>query len=133
GLSQGLQLLLTPLPTTPVGVGAKWELGGKVDAEQGSRRFTLREVSNEGGVVDSDIEIKVPRRATQSPRGGTMFVEVDGKGHYTQQIRFNQLSPRSEGELSVNEKIEMSDPKGGGKQTITQAQKSKQLIETPGK
>ncbi|HVH47126.1 MAG TPA: hypothetical protein VM925_32510 [Labilithrix sp.] len=133
GLSQGLQLLLTPLPTAPVGAGAKWELGAKSEAEQGTKRFTLKEVTNDGGVVDSEIEIKVPRRATQSPRGGTMFVEVDGKGRYTQQVRFNQTSPKAEGELTVNEKIEVPDPKGGGKQTIMQTQKAKQLIETPGK
>jgi hypothetical protein len=133
GLSQGLQLLLTPLPTVPVGAGAKWELAGKAEVEQGTRRFTLKEVSNEAATIESDIDLKVPRRASQSPRGGTMFIEVDGKGRYTQQIRFNQMSPRSEGELSINEKIEVPDSKGGGKQTITQIQKSKQLIETPGK
>lgn len=133
GLSQGVQLLVTPLPTTPIGAGAKWELGGKTEAEQGTKRFTLKEVTNEGAVVDSEIEVKVPRRATQSPRGGTMFLEVDGKGKYTQQIRFNQLASKSEGELTVNETIEVPDPKGAGKQTITQTQKAKQLIETPGK
>lgn len=131
GLSQAVQLLLAPLPTAPVGAGAKWELATKTEAEQGSKRFTLKEVSAEGGVVDSDIDIKVPRRATQSPRGGTMFVEVEGKGHYTQQVRFNQTSPRAEGELTVNEKIEVPDPKSGAKQTVLQSQKAKQLIETP--
>ena len=134
GLSQGLQLLLTPLPSVPVGVGAKWELvGGKQEGETNGRRFTLKEVSNEGGVVDTDIDMKVPRRAEQGPRGGMMFVETDGKGKFTQQIRWSSLSPRSEGELTVIEKIEVSDPKGGGKQTITQTQHAKQLIETPGK
>jgi len=133
GLSQGLQLLLTPLPSVPVGAGAKWELvGAKREGETNSRRFTLKEVSNEGGVVDTDIDMKVPRRAEQSPRGGTMFVEVDGKGKFTQQIRWSSLSPRSEGELTVNEKIEVSDPKAG-KQTIMQTQKAKQRIETPAK
>lgn len=134
GLSQGLQLLLTPLPSTPVGAGAKWELvGAKHEGEINSRRFTLKEVSNEGGVVDTDIDMKVPRRMEQSPRGGTMFVEVDGKGKFTQQIRWTSLAPKSEGELTVNEKIEVPDAKGGGKQTITQTQKAKQLIETPAK
>lgn len=133
GLSQGLQLLLTPLPSTPIGVGAKWELNATHEAEQGAKRFTLKEVTNEGGVVDIDIEMKVPRRAAQSPRGGMMFVEADGKGKYVQEVRFNQTSPKAEGELTVNEKIEVPDPQGGGKQTITQTQKSKQRIETPGK
>ncbi|MBX3199023.1 MAG: hypothetical protein KF894_12900 [Labilithrix sp.] len=133
GLSQGVQLLVTPLPTTPIGAGAKWEVGSKTEAEQGTKRFTLKELTNEGGVVDSEIEVKVPKRATQSPRGGTMFIAVDGKGKYTQQIRFNQMASRSEGELTVQETIEVPDPGGAGKQTITQTQKAKQLIETPGK
>lgn len=134
GLSQGLQLLLTPLPSTPVGTGAKWELvGAKREGETNNRRFTLKEVSNEGGVVDTDIEMKVPRRAEQSPRGGMMFVEVDGGGKFTQQIRWSSLSPKAEGELTVNEKIEVPDPKSGAKQTIVQTQKAKQVIETAGK
>jgi hypothetical protein len=128
GLSQAVQLLFTPLPTSPIGVGAKWELSANSEAEQGAKRFTLKEATNEGGVIDSEIEIKVPRRATQSPRGGMMFVEVDGKGRYTQVVRFNQTSPKSEGELTVNEKVEMADPRGA-KQTVVQTQKSKQLIE----
>lgn len=133
GVSQGAQLFVTPLPTEPIGVGAKWELGSKSEAEQGTKRFTLKEASNEGATVDSEIEIKVPRRATQSPRGGTMFIEVDGKGHYSQHVRWNQLASKADGELSINETIEVPDPSGGGKQTIRQTQKSKQVIETPAK
>jgi hypothetical protein len=132
-LSQGIQLLLAPLPTAPVGVGAKWELATKSETEQGAKRFTLKEVSNEGGVVDSDIEIKVPRRANRDPRGGTVYVEIDGKGRYTQQLRFNQTSPKAEGELTVNEKLEMGDAKSGGKQTVVQTQKAKQVLEAPAK
>ena len=134
GISQGLQLLLTPLPSQPIGTGAKWELvGGKHEGETNSRHFTLKEVSNEGGLVDTDIDMKVPRRMEQSPRGGTMFVEVDGKGKFTQHIRWSSLAPKSDGELTIHEKIEVPDPKGGGKQTITQTQKAKQTIETPAK
>lgn len=133
GVSQAAQLFVTPLPTEPIGLGAKWELGSTLDAEQGTKSFTLKEVSNEGATVDSEIEVKVPRRATQSPRGGTMFVAVDGKGHYNQRVRWNQLASKADGELTIDETIEVSDPSGGGKQTIRQTQKSKQVIETPAK
>lgn len=133
GISQAVQLLTTPLPTVPIGVGAKWELAAKGgEAEQGAKRFTLKEVSNEGGVVESEIDVKVPRRAQQGPRGEKMFVEADGKGKYTQTIRFNQLVSKADGELSITEKAEV-DAKGAGKQVISQTQKSKQVIETPGK
>jgi hypothetical protein len=134
GVSQGVQLLLTPLPTVPIGVGAKWELAAKGEAEQGAKRFTLREVGADSGIIDTDIEVKIPRRAQQSPRGGgMMFVEVDGKGKYTQNARWNGMTSKSEGELTMNEKIEVPDPKGGaGKQTLLQTQKARQVIETPG-
>jgi hypothetical protein len=134
GLSQAAQLLVAPFPDGPVGVGAKWEVAAakSEQGEQGTKRFTLKEVSNDSAVVEADIEIKVPRRAQQSQRGGMMFVEVDGKGHYTYQSRFDRMSPKVEGELTLNEKIEASDPKGGGKQQVTQTQKAKHLIETPG-
>jgi hypothetical protein len=132
-LSQASQLFLAPFPDAPVGAGAKWEVGGgaaKADmADQGVKRFTLREVSGEGGVVDATIDIKVPRRPQQGPRGAVMFVEVDGKGKYTYQLRFDHVSTKVEGELVLNEKIEASDPKGGGKQTVVQVQKAKHLLE----
>lgn len=133
GLSQAVQLLLAPFPDAPVGVGGKWEMGSSSpdQPEQGTKKFTLKEVSAEGGVVDADIDIKVPRRAQQGPRGGMVFVEAEGKGKYTYQVRFDRMSPKVEGELSLNERLEVPDPKGGGKQTITQSQKSKHRIEAP--
>jgi hypothetical protein len=135
-LSQATQLLLAPFPEAPIGAGARWEMGAAAGpGEQGTKKFALKEVSGEGGVVEADIEIKVPRRATQAPRGGgMMFVEVDGKGKYGYQVRFNGMSTKVDGELSLNEKIEVpGDPRqggGGGKQTIVQSQKAKHLLET---
>jgi hypothetical protein len=133
GLSQAVQLLLAPFPDAPVGVGGKWEMGSSSpdQPEQGIKKFTLKEVNAEGGVVEADIDIKVPRRAQQGPRGGMVFVEADGKGKYTYQVRFDRMSTKVEGELSLNERLEVPDPKGGGKQTITQSQKAKHLIEAP--
>src|SRR5690606_20999724 len=63
GLSQASQLLLAPFPDAPVGVGAKWELasaGSPEQPEQGTKRFTLKELTAEGGVIEADIDIKVP-------------------------------------------------------------------------
>ncbi len=133
GLSQAIQLLLAPLPEAPIGVGAKWEIAPSANAQgdQGTKRFTLKELTAEGGVVDAEIDIKVPRRAQQGPRGGTMFVEVEGKGRYTYQVRFDRMSPKVEGELVLAEKIEVPDPKGGGgKQSVIQTQKAKHLLES---
>jgi hypothetical protein len=140
GLSQAVQLLLAPFPDAPIGVGAKWEISASKaeHADQGTKRFTLKEMTNDTGVVETEIDIKVPRRAAQAPRGGgVMFVEVDGKGKYTYQVKLDRMSPKVEGELTLVEKIEVpADPKGGGpggggKQQVQQTQKAKHLIETP--
>jgi hypothetical protein len=129
GLSQGVQLLLAPFPDAPIGVGAKWEVPpGRDPNDQGAKRFTLKELSGETAVVEADIQLKVPRRPQQGPRGQTMFVEVDGKGHYVYQVRFDRMSTKVEGELVLNEKIEVADPKG--KQSVVQNQKAKHLLET---
>ena len=58
-----------------------------------------------------------------------MFVEVDGKGKYNYHFRFDRMSTKVDGELTLNEKIEVPDPKGGGKQTVMQTQKAKHTIE----
>jgi hypothetical protein len=133
GLSQSTQLLYSPLPTIPVGVGARWDLAGKGEGDQGTKHFTLKEATGDSAVVESEIQMKVPRRATQSPRGGSMFVTVDGGGKFTQTIRFGHAATKSEGELSIKETIEVADPRGGGTQTIVQVQKSKHLVETASK
>jgi hypothetical protein len=127
GLSQGVQLLLAPFPEAPIGVGAKWE-APPGPGEQGTKSFTLKELSGETAVVEADIQIKVPRRPQQGPRGQAMFVEVDGKGHYVYQVRFDRMSTKVEGELVLNEKIEVADP--NGKQSLVQTQKAKHLLET---
>lgn len=135
GLSQAVQLLLAPFPDAPVGVGAKWEIPQRPDQQdQGSKRFTLKELTADGAVVEAELEIKVPRHQQPAQRGQPpMTVEVDGKGKYTYQIKFDHLSTRVEGELTVNEKIEAVDPRSGQKQAVTRIQKAKHLLETPSK
>lgn len=129
GMSQAVQLLLAPFPDAPVGVGAKWEVPPGPEGDQGKKHFTLKELSKEGAVVEADIEIKVPRRATQSPRGGgPMFVEVEGKGHYVYQVKFDRIASKVEGELAIAQKIEVTDPKAG-KQQVVQIQKARHLLE----
>lgn len=134
GLSQAAELLVVPLPEAPLGAGAKWEMVAGKGGEQGTKRFTLKEVNNEGGVVEADIDVKVPRRAAEAPGGrGTMFVEVEGKGHYVYNVRFDRMSSKVDGELAQSEKIEVPDsPKGGGRggpKSITQLLKVKHTIE----
>lgn len=127
-ISQATQLLMPPFPDAPIGVGAKWEVGPG-GADQGAKKFTLKEVSAEGGVVELDIEIKVPKHAQRGPGGMAMLVEQDGKGKYVYQFRFDKVSTKVEGELSINQKIEVNDPRAGGKQQVAESQKIKHTLE----
>ena len=133
GLSQAVQLLLAPFPDAPIGVGAKWELphARPDQPDQGAKRFTLKELTADGAVVEAELEVKVAKHQQPGQRGQPpMTVEVDGKGKYTYQIKFDHLTTKVEGELTVNEKIEGVDPRSGQKMQITRIQKAKHLLET---
>jgi hypothetical protein len=136
GLSQITELLVPAFPEAPIGVGAKWERQQDV-SEAGAKQsrkasYTLKEVNAEGGVVDVDVEIKVPKRAVPPGRGvppGTT-VSADGKGKYTYQFRFDHVSTSVKGELVIKQHIEAVD-ESGKKQAIDDVQVAKQTIETP--
>jgi hypothetical protein len=130
GVSQASQLLIVPFPETPIGAGAKWEVAGGGRGEAGVKRFALKDVTPDGGTVDVEVEIKVPRHAQPSPRGGPpMFIEVDGKGKYSYQVKFDRTAPKVDGDMTLNEKLEVSDPRSGQKQQLLQTSKSKFGIE----
>lgn len=132
GVSQAAQLLIVPFPDVPIGAGAKWEVGsnGGGRGESGVKRFTLKDVTADGGSLDVEIEIKVPRHAQQSPRGGPpMIVEVDGKGKYVYQVKFDRTATKVDGDMTLHEKLEVADPRSGQKQQLVQTSKSKYAIE----
>lgn len=136
GLQQAIELITPPFPDAPIGVGAKWERSqekkeGGVE-QKAKHAFTLKEVTAEGGVIEADIELKVPKRAIQAkglPPGA--MLSVDGKGHYTYQFRFDRLATKVTGEISVNQHIEVPD-QSGKKQSVDETQKVKHTIEAPG-
>ncbi len=135
GLQQAIELITPPFPDAPVGVGAKWERSTEKKEggleQKAKQAFTLKEVTAEGGVVEADIELKVPKRPLQAkgvPPGA--MISVDGKGHYTYQFRFDRLATKVTGEIAVTQHIEVAD-QTGKKQTIEETQKVKQTIEAP--
>ena len=136
GMQQAIELILPPFPDQPIGAGAKWERAiekkeGGVE-QKAKHTYVLKELTNEGGVVEADIEIKVPKRAVQAqglPPGAT--VSVDGKGKYNYQFRFDRVSTKVSGELSINQHVEVPD-QSGKKQAIDQAQKVKHTLDMPG-
>jgi hypothetical protein len=135
GISQITELLVPAFPDAPIGAGAKWERQQDV-SEAGAKQsrkasYLLKEVNAEGGVVEVDVEIKIPKRAVQArgvPPGTT--VSADGKGHYTYQFRFDRLATTVKGELVIKQHIEAVD-ESGKKQAIDDVQIAKQTIETP--
>ena len=135
-LQQALELLVPPFPSEPIGVGAKWER--KVERKERGQEnaakhtFTLKEVSAEGGVVTADVEVSVPKHPFQQrgvPPGATE--EVKGKGSYTYAFRFDHISTKVEGDMTITRKIELVDPKGGKQSDVTVI-KLKNRLEQPG-
>jgi hypothetical protein len=135
-LQQALELLVPPFPAEPIGQGAKWER--KADrVERGmaaSQRhaFTLKELTAEGGVVTSEVEVSMPKHPLQArgvPPGATE--EVKGKGAYTYAFRFDHLATKVDGEMTITRRIEVPDPKGG-KQSVAEIIKLKNHLEAPG-
>jgi hypothetical protein len=123
-LQQSLELLVPPFPSEAIGVGAKWER--KVERKERGQEnaakhmFTLKEVSAEGGVVTADVEISVPKHPFQArgvPPGATE--EVKGKGSYTYAFRFDHISTKVEGDMTISRKIELVDPKGMKQSDVT--------------
>jgi len=135
-LQQALELLVPPFPAEPIGVGAKWER--KVERKERGQEnaakhsFTLKEVSAEGGVVTADVEVSVPKHPFQQrgvPPGATE--EVKGKGSYTYAFKFDHLSTKVEGDMTITRKIELVDPKGVKQSDVTVI-KLKNRLESPG-
>jgi hypothetical protein len=135
-LQQALELLVPPFPDAPIGVGAKWER--KVERKERGQEnnakhiFTLTEVSAEGGVVTAEVEVSVPKHAFQArgvPPGATE--EVKGKGAYTYAFKFDHVSTKVNGELTITRKIEVSDGKGA-KQAVAEIIKLKNQLDTVG-
>lgn len=127
-LQQALELIVPPLPVDPVGVGAKWER--KVERKERGQAsvskhvFTLKEASDEGGVIIADVEISVPKHPLQQrglPPGATE--EVSGKGSYTYTFKFDHIASKVEGDMSITRKVEL------GKQSEVTVVKLKNRIE----
>ena len=136
GLQQALELLVPPFPEAPIGVGAKWER--KVERKErgvdsAKHAFLLKEVSAEGGGVTADVELTVPKRPLQQrgvPPGATE--EVKGKGSYTYAFKLDHISTHVDGEMTVQQKIELVDAKTGQKQSTGTVIKLKNTVEAPG-
>jgi hypothetical protein len=135
-LQQALELVVAPFPSDPVGVGAKWER--KIERKERGQEttskhtFTLTEVSAEGGVVTAEVDLSVPKHPFQQrgvPPGATE--EVSGKGKYTYAFKFDHIATKVSGEMTITRRIELSDGKGGPKQSVAEIIKLKNSLDAP--
>ena len=133
-IQTSFELLVPPFPAEPVGVGAKWErnVERKERGQEISTRhsFTLTEVSAEGGTVTSEVAVAVPKHPFQQrgvPPGATE--EVKGKGAYTYAFKFDHIAMKVNGEMTITRRIELSDGKGGPKQSVAEIIKLKNQLE----
>lgn len=130
-LSQAVQLLVCPLPTAPIGQGAKWEVAGQPgQPDQGVKKFSAKELSADAAVVETDIEINIPKRMQQTQRGN-MYLEVQGKGKYTYNLKWTTTAPHVDGGMTINEKIEVPAQQGQPKQQVMQIQTVKHTVDVP--
>lgn len=129
GLQQFVELLLPPWPTAPIGVGAKWE--SKEERNEGglkltsNRKLFLKDATNEGGTVTTDISIKLPKTALPPRPGGPQgSIEIDAKGSYTYAFKFDHVSTRVEGELTTKQSADIK-----GQPPVNETSKAKHLLE----
>jgi hypothetical protein len=129
GLQQFAELILPIWPSAPIGVGAKWE--AKEDQAEGGvratsmRKYTLKELTNEGGTVVSEIAIDVPKAPLPTRPGGPIgTVEIHAKGSYTYLFKFDHVSTKVEGELQTKQDIVVA-----GKPPISETVKAKHTLE----
>ena len=136
-LAQLVELIVTPLPDAPVGVGAKWEVDESANeggvAQKGKRVVELKELGADGvATIVATTEAKVPKRPVpdpRAPRGSTM--EADIKGTYTYTIKFDAVASKVVGENVKTIRIEAPGGDQGQKQRQEQQVKAKHLLDTP--
>jgi hypothetical protein len=133
-LQQALELVAAPLPAEPIGVGAKWER--KVERKERGQEtsskhtFTLTEVTAEGGTVNAEVALEVPKHPFQQrgvPPGATE--EVKGKGAYAYAFKFDHVANKVSGDMTITRRIEVSDGKGGPKQSVAEIIKLKNNLD----
>jgi hypothetical protein len=129
-----MELLVAPFPAEPIGVGASWEhkVERKETGGQLSRSYTLIEVSRAGAIVTADVELSVPKHPFQR-RGVPLLAteEVKGKGSYRYELKFDHVSTKASGEMTIARRVDAPDGKGG-QQSVTEVIKLTSSLDSAG-
>ncbi len=136
-LQQSIELLYLPLPTAPIGVGAKWESRSKQGGGQGVEvkvvsSFTLKSWTAELGEVDATITKSAPKQAMSDPRappGAT--VSVEGKATFAWAFRLDKPAQKVSGEDTTSTTVSVPAGLKGPGQSVVQVMKMKQTLEAP--
>ncbi len=135
-LQQAIELLYLPLPSSPIGVGAKWESrskqGGQGVEIKVVSSFTLKSWTGDVGEVDATIAKSAPKQAMPDPRappGSTMSVE--GKATFGWTFRLDKPAQKVSGDDTTTTTISVPAGLKGPGQSVVQVMKIKQTVETP--
>lgn len=129
-LTQATDLMLPPLPVAAIGVGGRWEQRNSQTSDgsksEVSSTFTLKSFADGAAVIIGDNVVKATS-VQQDPRSQrTLKEQVEGKGNYEWNLRFDHTPTKVGGEL-VNTVI-----RSMGDKSQTQTVKVKQTFEEPG-
>lgn len=110
-LSAAFEIMVVPLPSDPVGVGAKWTTVS--NAGRGSKgtktvTMTMTAKTDTGATIKIDSVMAAPPMAIsdpQAPPGTTL--EVKGTGGYTIDLRFDGVAAKANGAQNVEQIVKV--------------------------
>lgn len=102
--AQSLEFLVVPVPTIPVGVGAKWTTTSH-DEQVGASVMTVYSLNSRNGNVaeiKADITRNAPKKAFEDPQAppGSML-EVKGGGAYVISVRLDGVAAKADGSSTM--------------------------------
>jgi len=102
--AQSLEFLVIPVPSVPVGVGAKWTTTSR-DEQIGATvttAYTLVSHNGTAAEIKTDLTRAAPKKAFEDPQAppGSML-EVKGSGSYVIDLRLDGVSSKADGSSTM--------------------------------
>lgn len=108
-LAAAFDIMLVPLPTDPVGIGARWQTTlSKPGKGTSTATVTLLSKTDTGASVKVENTVNAPASPVADPQvpPGTT-IETKGSGSYTVDLRFDGVSSKAVGSQSVDRIIKV--------------------------
>jgi len=137
-VQQVFEVLMAPLPSAPIGVGAKWErvtdrAENKSAPVHARHVYTLEQANADGATIKAQTAIVIEKRALAErglPPGTTE--ELKGEGAYTYVVRFDRIASNVRGQTAITRRIEVTDPATGAKRAVSEVIKVTNTVESVG-